>query len=356
MTHGSCKTLPFLVASALVVLLSLATQAETATRYSSGSRVLCDLLKVSCDKKASKARSSKKKLKQTTRAKQVAKQTKKAKQTTKIQPPTEMRRKKRVVAETGETSKVSTSRKASASPIINSAKVLPRPKPEAPAPESQTSQLAGVGVAEPGAPFLNGDRLLTLHPRLRSAPEIVGCRQDLERLGVSFSVPDRVEGTGQCRVVDPVQLKSIKTVAGQVELPHHPILNCQFARKFAVWLSDIAAPVAAAHGEAPLLSLSTGSGYECRNRNGGMSDKISEHAFGNAIDIDGITLTNKKRIEIADAADDQDSDHRLLTALRTSACGYFTTVLGPGANEAHASHFHFDLGTHGKSGKHRICE
>jgi hypothetical protein len=43
-------------------------------------------------------------------------------------------------------------------------------------------------------------------------------------------------------------------------------------------------------------------------------------------------------------------------AFRTAACGYFTTVLGPGANAAHASHFHFDLAMRGKNGDHRICE
>jgi hypothetical protein len=42
--------------------------------------------------------------------------------------------------------------------------------------------------------------------------------------------------------------------------------------------------------------------------------------------------------------------------LRTSACGYFTTVLGPGSNEAHKNHFHFDLALHGRSDNYRICE
>ena len=49
-------------------------------------------------------------------------------------------------------------------------------------------------------------------------------------------------------------------------------------------------------------------------------------------------------------------ESRWLMALRVSACGYFTTVLGPGANAAHAEHYHFDLGMHGKSGSYRICE
>jgi hypothetical protein len=173
---------------------------------------------------------------------------------------------------------------------------------------------------------------------------------------VDFSVPDHVEGTGECKVVDPVKITSIETSMGSVALPGTPIFNCEFARQFTVWLSDIAAPVVAALGEAKLSSLSTGPGYQCRGRSGDSSTKMSEHAFGNAIDIDGITLANDKRIEIPDVADRQDSDHRLLMALRISACGYFTTVLGPGADAAHASHYHFDLGIHGKSGNYRICE
>jgi hypothetical protein len=186
--------------------------------------------------------------------------------------------------------------------------------------------------------------------------DMASCRAELVRIGVQFLVPDHVEGTGACSVADPVQLKSIETSVGRVELPGTPIVNCAFARQFATWLSDIAAPVVAALGQAGLTSLSTGPGYQCRGRKADPSAKMSEHAYGNAIDIDGITLANKKRIEILDVVDQQDSDHRLLMALRVSACGYFTTVLGPGADAAHASHYHFDLGIHGKSGNYRICQ
>jgi hypothetical protein len=182
------------------------------------------------------------------------------------------------------------------------------------------------------------------------------CRAVLLDLGVDFFVPDRVEATGQCNVADPVQLRSIQTSVGPVDLPGLPILTCPFAMQFGIWLSDIAAPVVAALAQSKLSSLSTGPGYECRGRTGDSSGKISEHASGNAIDIAGLTLANEKRIEVPSVVDTEDPDHRLLMALRISACGYFTTVLGPGSNAAHASHFHFDLGKHGKSGTYRICE
>jgi hypothetical protein len=46
----------------------------------------------------------------------------------------------------------------------------------------------------------------------------------------------------------------------------------------------------------------------------------------------------------------------VLAALRASACQTFMTVLGPGANSAHATHFHFDLERRGKTGDHRLCQ
>jgi hypothetical protein len=182
------------------------------------------------------------------------------------------------------------------------------------------------------------------------------CRNELAELGVDFSIPEEVKGTGVCHVTNPVQLNSVTTSIGRVELPGTPLLNCAFARQFVVWLSDVAAPVVAGLGGAKLSSLSSGTSYQCRVRNGDYSGKMSEHAFGNAIDIAGITLTNKKRIEVTAVSDQQDPNYRLLMALRSSACGYFTTVLGPGADAAHASHYHFDLGVHGKNSNYRICE
>ena len=182
------------------------------------------------------------------------------------------------------------------------------------------------------------------------------CRDALRALGVTFTVPDSVEGKGQCNVPNPVQLTSLAAATGEVKLPGHPLLNCRFAQRFSTWLADVAVPVVGTGVGQPLAAVSTGPGYECRGRNGDSSAKISEHAFGNAIDIDGLVLSGGTRLEIADVADSQHRFHRVLSALRESGCGYFTTVLGPGSNAAHASHYHFDLGRHGKSERTRICE
>ena len=67
-------------------------------------------------------------------------------------------------------------------------------------------------------------------------------------------------------------------------------------------------------------------------------------------------LIDNRRIRVRPPESDLPLAHELVGALRTTACGYFTTVLGPGSDAAHAEHFHFDLGLHGATANYRICE
>jgi hypothetical protein len=39
-----------------------------------------------------------------------------------------------------------------------------------------------------------------------------------------------------------------------------------------------------------------------------------------------------------------------------AGCGWFTTVLGPGSDEAHANHIHVDILQHGSSNHYRIFQ
>lgn len=186
--------------------------------------------------------------------------------------------------------------------------------------------------------------------------EMAACREELSGLGAKFTVPDMAAAEGQCKVVNPVQISAIATPVGTVSFPGAPTLNCVFAKQFTSWVADIAAPVVQAHTGETLAAISTGPGYECRNRNGDSTGKISEHAFGNAVDIASFNLPGKKNLPVSNVTKTGSAESRWLMALRISACGYFTTVLGPGSNEAHAEHYHFDLGLHGKTGSYRICE
>jgi hypothetical protein len=174
------------------------------------------------------------------------------------------------------------------------------------------------------------------------------CLQELRAMGAKFTVPPVNVDSGKCHVQNPVNLRSVKAQGSSIKLSEAPLFNCKFALQFSKWLSEAGAPILAAQLDAPLDTISTGPGFECRGRNGDGSAKISEHGYGNAVDITTLRMRDGKVINVAGST--------LFDGFRTSACGYFTTVLGPGSNAAHEKHFHFDLGLHGKSGNYRICE
>jgi hypothetical protein len=204
-----------------------------------------------------------------------------------------------------------------------------------------------------------------LVPSLPPAPSVPSeddtsnhCLADLKIIGAEFSPTPSDRLDGRCPVITPIDLISLETPAGRITFPGKPTFNCTFALQFAKWLSNVAAPIVKILAGSDLATLETGPGYVCRTRNGDafQDAKLSEHATGNAVDITSLGLANKRQIGIAAVADKSNPDHRLLMALRLTACGYFTTVLGPGANAAHATHYHLDLGVHGKSSNYRICE
>lgn len=183
---------------------------------------------------------------------------------------------------------------------------------------------------------------------LEPSDKIDTCLQKLRAAGADFTVPAINVDSGKCHVQNPVNLRSVKAQGNSIKLPEAPLFNCKFALQFSKWLSEAGAPILAAQLGSPLDKLSTGPGFECRGRNGDGSAKTSEHGYGNAVDITTLRMRDGKVINVVGST--------LFDGFRTSACGYFTTVLGPGSNAAHEKHFHFDLGVHGKSGNYRICE
>ena len=206
---------------------------------------------------------------------------------------------------------------------------------------------------EPAKPAILPPILLPL-PVLPS--DAAPCQAALTKLNVTFSSTPAYEQQGSCVIENPVQIRSFGLNGQTLEFPDQPILNCSFALQFIRFIHESAAPALVAQTFSHITKLYTGPGFVCRGRNGDSSAKLSEHALGNAVDIERIQLSDGRIILVKDAISALTKDYPVLTAIRHSACTYFTTVLGPGANEAHASHFHFDMEKRGKSGTYRICE
>jgi hypothetical protein len=115
---------------------------------------------------------------------------------------------------------------------------------------------------------------------------------------------------------------------------------------------DVAAPLTLGYTGQRLAQIETGAGFACRARYDKPGEVPSEHAKGDALDIASF---DNRRIPVKQ--EDSDAPSRdLVHALRMTACGYFTTVLGPGSDTAREAHFHFDSGLHGATPNYRICE
>jgi Extensin-like protein C-terminus len=85
------------------------------------------------------------------------------------------------------------------------------------------------------------------------------------------------------------------------------------------------------------------SAYSCRGMNGNPSAHISEHAFGNAMDIAAFTLADGRRIVVKDGWHGLPEEQGFLRDVQGAACRTFNTVLAPGSNRFHYDHIHVDL-------------
>jgi hypothetical protein len=160
-----------------------------------------------------------------------------------------------------------------------------------------------------------------------------------------------------CAVDTSLKLKSVamsSRTKARVRLPDRPTLSCSFSERLSHWIRDLAAPLIAGTLAVELKAVRTGPGYECRNRNHANEGKISAHAFGMAIDITSLELSDGRVLAIGTTGDQQEQS--AIDALRVAACGWFMTVLGPGSDTGHANHLHIDMMQHGTSDRYRICQ
>jgi hypothetical protein len=181
------------------------------------------------------------------------------------------------------------------------------------------------------------------------------CQARLDARHATFSFTPPV-AEGDCAIALPVRLRSLAIGAGDVPFTGEPTLDCRLAERLADWIGNVVEPLARYHLGAGLAAIESGPGYVCRNRNNEAAGKLSEHAKGNALDIAAFALRDGRRIAVRPADGLAPTEAAFLAAVRSTACGYFLTVLGPGSDAAHGEHLHVDLGQHGRTANYRICE
>jgi hypothetical protein len=222
----------------------------------------------------------------------------------------------------------------------------PEPSAKAPTPPekpAETEPSANPPKPAEKPPQDAQEKKILPDPRSASVPEKempaeeLACRRRLKSMGVDFeehkAEHDAAVG---CSIPYPIVLK---TLGRSIDIGPGAELNCQMAEAAARFAADVVQPAAKAEFGEGLKSIGQASAFVCRPRHG--TGKLSEHAFGNALDIASFTLSDGKKIDVGPAPPEKDA--KFLNAVRKAACGPFKTVLGPGSDADHSLHLHFDL-------------
>jgi len=181
------------------------------------------------------------------------------------------------------------------------------------------------------------------------------CAIILAASNIVADLKDPIGGPDGCGIAAPIDI----TAFGAVAVQPAATLNCTMGLATYKWLTEAVQPAARARFGEAVVSIRNASAYACRHRNNAERGRISEHAFGNALDVSAFVLASGRVITVEDGWSTAgaflgvSSQATFLKAAHDDACGLFATVLGPRTNALHENHFHLDLG---RGGRYKICQ
>jgi hypothetical protein len=214
---------------------------------------------------------------------------------------------------------------------------------------SDADAVAAVEIPSPPPRPPDLEKPVPLPPSAEVVAEDNACRERLLGLGVRFE-PLPLIADGQCGAPLPLRVSALPDGIG-ITAP--ATLVCAAVEALARWTREVVAVEAVRHLEAQPSRIAIGTSYQCRTQNHRPGAKLSEHAFANGVDISGFEFKGRKAVIVTDHPAGT-PEALFLGAVRSQACTYFTTVLGPGSDAAHADHLHLDLRGRGRG--FRMCQ
>ena len=152
----------------------------------------------------------------------------------------------------------------------------------------------------------------------------------------------------------PVRSPQVTGSVRPVEVKPAATLACPIVSALDQWIAGSVQPAAMRWFGQPVAEIKQISAYSCRGMNGQVGARISEHAFGNALDIAAFTLADGRKVVVRTAWNGRPEEQGFLRDIQGAACQHFTTVLAPGSNRFHYDHIHVDLMR--RSGRRQICQ
>lgn len=165
-----------------------------------------------------------------------------------------------------------------------------------------------------------------------------------------------IDGPSICGLTRPLKVTALQ--GGAVLFSSTQTLDCPMVDELDAWLADVVQPAAQARFGQPVARIDSMGSYTCRGMNNQLGARLSEHSFGNALDIGGFRLADGRPITLVhDWTHGDLQTQAFLRDVHRGACGHFATVLAPGSNPFHYNHIHVDLAMHGmtSAGPRRIC-
>lgn len=164
---------------------------------------------------------------------------------------------------------------------------------------------------------------------------------------------ESIDGPGACGMMTPLRVASFGQ--GSIPLKNKVTLSCPALSSVDRWMTEVVQPASQIYYGTHVAEVKAGS-YSCRNRNNETFGKISEHAFGNAMDVMGFRFADGRTITVEKGWKGEAKDQAFLREIFINACDYFTTVLAPGSDAEHYNHIHLDLARHDEAYKRHICQ
>ena len=190
---------------------------------------------------------------------------------------------------------------------------------------------------------------LTRYKLNRLGDDPLACAAALRATRLAFTpVPDRNAAAG-CGWRDAVRVEGLPARVGT---PF--VLSCPAAVSLAMWERHAVQPAAMAAFGQRVVAVDHFGSFACRDIGGGRgegSDRRSEHATANALDVAAFTLADGSTVSVARdwRRGASEPRGRFLREVHDGACALWNVVLGPEYNAAHADHFHLD------DGRFRAC-
>jgi hypothetical protein len=160
-----------------------------------------------------------------------------------------------------------------------------------------------------------------------------------------------IDGPGVCGLERPLRVSGLS--GGRVGVAPPATIGCPLTARLDRWVRATVQPAAYRYFGRPVVEIRQIASYGCRGRNGNRYGNISEHAFGNALDIAGFRLAGGQDISVMKGWRGTPRERAFLQAVFAGACAEFYTVLGPGSDRYHYNHIHVDLlVSNARNGRH----